>query len=610
VPLRREKFADRATSTTEALMVLDDLPRLIRTVRHLRPSQIYWRGRYTVQRRARLAWGARRGSAVSTNGSVPRLRDDFPADAILFDDTPPDPTLVSQLSAGQFVHLNTLSELGRPPDWLLGKIDHDRLWTVTLHYHRWAYELARLAARNDATAEEAGRLFVEFVSDWIGHCDLAIAGAAELAWNAYATATRLGWWIRSAVLLGPEWWSQRGDFRLAFLSSLWRQTEYLARNVEWDLRGNHLVRDAVGLAFAGRFFDGPHAKKWLRAATHLAQSQLVEQVLDDGGHFERSPLYHLKVMEDFFVLSRLIEDKDMRHSLESTVLRMAEFLRWIRHPDGEIPLLNDAALNDEIPPDAIFRLLKQSGHRIDATLPQGGRHFAQTGLAVWHGALWSVFFDVGPIGPDYQPGHGHADNLTLECSFDGERLFVDPGTHSYDRDERRAYDRSTAAHNTICVDGTDSSEVWHIFRVGRRARPFSVEVRAERDGFDASAAHDGYSHLGGVIHRRRVQVTDGGRRLRIIDRLEGRGHHRVEAGWLLQPDWTVTLTGRGWEVQNKARHLRVELDGPPGLQTGVSLRPWHPRFGVEVSTRRLTWEWQGDLPMEATTTVEPATAGG
>src|ERR1700722_4492658 len=308
-------------------MAWDDLPRLIRTVRHLRPSQLYWRGRYTVQRRVRRAWGARSGPAVSTNGSVPRLRDDFPADAILFDDTPPDPTLVAQLSAGQFEHLNNLRQLGRPPDWLLRKIGHDRLWTVTLHYHPWAYELARRAAGNDATAQDAGQLFVEFVSDWIRRCDLAVAGAADLAWNAYATATRLGGWTRGAVLLKPDWWSNRGDFRLAFLSSLWRQAEFLAQNIEWDLCGNHLVRDAVGLAFAGRFFDGSDAKKWLRAATDLAQSQLVEQVLDDGGHFERSPLYHLKVMEDFFVLSRLIEDENDRRELARSVFRMADFPR-------------------------------------------------------------------------------------------------------------------------------------------------------------------------------------------------------------------------------------------------------------------------------------------
>jgi uncharacterized heparinase superfamily protein len=589
-------------------MALHDLPRLVRTVRHLRPSQLYWRGRYTVRRRIRRAWGPRSVAAASSNGTLPRLRDDFPTDLDPFDATPPDPTLVARLSAGKFAHLNAVRELGRPPDWLLGRIDQDRLWTITLHYHGWAYELARLAARNDPTADEASRLFVEYVSDWMRRCDLAVAGTTELAWNAYATATRIGWWIRSAVLLGPEWWSRRGDFRSAFLSSLWRQSEYLAQNIEWDLRGNHLVRDAVGLAFAGRFFDGPEARNWLRTATDLTQSQLAEQILDDGGHFERSPLYHLKAIEDFFGLAILIEDPHVRRALESTLARMAEFLRWVRHPDGEIPLLNDAALNDAVSPPAIFRRFEKSGPRIDSALPNRGRHFAQTGLAVWHGTPWSLFFDVGPIGPDDQPGHGHADNLTLECSFDGERLFVDPGTHSYDRDERRAYDRSTAAHNTLCVDGTDSSEVWHIFRVGRRAHPFAVDVRAEPDVFDASAAHDGYLHLGGVIHRRRVQIAQG-RQLRIIDHIEGRGQHRVAGGWLLHPDWIASQSGRGWDVRTAGHNLRIRIEGPSGMQTGVALRPWHPRFGVETTTQRLTWEWQGDLPLETTTIVEPAPAG-
>ena len=522
----------------------------------------------------------------------------------------PDPMLLAQLSAGQFVHLNTLRELGRPPEWLLGTIDHDRLWTVTLHYHRWAYELARLAVRKDSTAEEAGRLFVEFVSDWTGHSDLAVAGAAELAWNAYATATRIGWWIRSAVFLGPEWWSNRGDFHRSFLSSLWWQAEYLARNVEWDLRGNHLVRDAVGLAFAGRFFNGPDAKKWLRAATDLAQSQLVEQVLDDGGHFKRSPLYHLKVMEDFFVLSRLIEDEDVRHLSRARSCEWPNFFVGCGIRTAKSRSSTMQPLTTRCCPKRFFVCSKNPVTRIDASLPRGSRNFAQTGLAVWRGTPWSVFFDVGPIGPDYQPGHGHADNLTLECSFDGKRLFVDPGTHSYDRDERRAYDRSTEAHNTICVDGTDSSEVWHIFRVGRRAWPRDVDVRIEQDGFDASAAHDGYAHLAGVIHRRRVQLAEGGRRLLIIDRIEGTGRHRVAGGWLLHPDWSAAASGGGWEVRQEGRALRVNLDGPAGLQTGVAMRPWHPRFGVEVSTRRLTWEWEGSLPLETTTTVEPVPVGG
>jgi len=596
----------RQTPTMESPMPFEDLPRLLRTVRHLRPSQLYWRARYTMRRRYPAVFTPRTASLPTANGFVPPLRAGLPASIVTFDSASPNDERLNQLSRGTFKHLNVARELGWPPEWLLGARDRDRLWIVTLHDHRWAYELARLASLDNQQRHEAGELFVQYLSDWIERCDLLVPGACHLAWNAYATATRIGWWIRSAQRLGPAWWSSRGDFQRRFCSSLWGQADYLARNIEWDLRGNHLLRDAVGLAWAGRFFDGPRAARWLRTATALAADQVREQVLADGGHFERSPMYHLHVMHDLLDLSALIEDPTVRREIEAALCRMADFARWARHPDGGIPLLNDAALEATSAPEGVFHRLRQGRLEVDDSRPHGGRHFSDTGLAVWHGAPWTVFFDVGPIGPDYQPGHGHADNLSLECSYDGLRLFVDPGTYSYDRDERRASDRSTAAHNTVCVDRTDSSEVWHIFRVGRRARPCDVDVRAEQNALEASAAHDGYSHLGGgsVIHRRRVQVADGGR-LVIVDRVEGQGRHRVEGGWLLEPGWAALPSARGWELRQGARTLRVVLDSRAELRTASENRPWHPQFGLELPTTRLAWEWEGVLPLETTTIVEP-----
>ena len=511
-------------------MSLHDLPRLFRTVQHLRPSQIYWRGRSRLRRKLT------RVPAVLSNGSPISLAGEFAAAIGPFDSSRPEEKILARLVGGTFEHLNQSRKLGRPPDWPLGQTDKDRLWIVTLYYHRWAYDLACLAKNEDAAGQAAADLFVEYLTDWIDRCDVTAAGAAPLAWNAYAVATRIIWWIRSALLLGSAWWSDRAAFQTRFLTALSRQANYLADNLEWDLRGNHLLRDAVGLGYAGRFFDGPQAARWLETATALAADQVREQVLPDGGHFERSPLYHLRVMDDLNALSNLIEDPAAVREIESALARMAEFARWVRHPDGGIPLFNDAALEAGGVPE------------IATAPPSGGRFFPETGLAVWHGTPWTVFFDVGPIGPDEQPGHGHADTLTLECSYDGVRLFVDPGTHSYDLDARRAYDRSTAAHNTVCVDNADSSEVWHIFRVGRRARPLRVDVRADQHALTAAAAHDGYAHLHGVIHHRSVNVEEGGP-LTVVDRIEGSGEHRLEGGWLVEPGWSVSPHVRGWELR-------------------------------------------------------------
>jgi uncharacterized heparinase superfamily protein len=508
-----------------------------------------------------------------------------------------------RLQAGEFCHLNKAVNLGQERrNWRLGPVAQDRLWVATLHYHEWAYRLAEAVAQNPNGSE--ADCFRELVSDWITQCDLEYPGALALAWNSYAIATRLGWWVRSYRLLGAELWRSWPEFEHRFLANMWRQAAYLHDHVEWDLRANHLLRDAVGLAWAGRFFAEAPAQRWLSDATELAVRQITEQVLPDGGHFERSPMYHLQVMEDLATLVHLLSDEEGRQALRKTWERMAEWAAWMRHSDGYFPLFNDAADNGASSPATILALSPLLDVHADAQPRRGGRHFADTGVAVWHGDPWSVFFDLGEVGPDYQPGHAHADTLSIECDYRGIRLFVDPGVYGYDDDARRRYDRSTSAHNTVCVDGCDSTEVWHIFRVGRRAYPQQVRIAFTDSGMDASACHDGFDHLPGrPRHSRRLLAQDGGE-LVIHDRVEGKGRHTAEAGLLLAPSWQATPEGGGWLLVNGGHRLRVGVHGPAELTLSQCPRPFHPEFGRELETTRLVWRNVGTTPMDVAVHVE------
>src|SRR5690606_17543484 len=76
-----------------------------------------------------------------------------------------------------------------------------------------------------------------------------------------------------------------------------------------------------------------------------------------------------------------------------------------------------------------------------------------------------AIIDMAHIGPDYLPGHAHADTLSFELSLFGHRFLVNSGTSQYGHDNQRAYERSTKAHNTLCINEENSSEVWGGFRV-------------------------------------------------------------------------------------------------------------------------------------------------
>jgi uncharacterized heparinase superfamily protein len=582
-------------------MNLSQARRLLRTVRHLRSSQVAWRIRYLLERRTGLFASSLPEPPAGLAPSPAFLRGEFPRVPLLEHPGPTGPEAVAMLEAGELVHLNHRLKIGRAkPYWRLGNQQQERLWTVTLHYHRWAYELVKAIKGDDEHSRRAEALFKEYIASWIEDCDLAEPGARDLAWNCYAIATRLGWWVRACLELGPARLQAWTDFTPRLYRSMWRQAAYLNAHPERDLLANHILRDALGLAWAGRFFPGDAPRQWLQNATAIALEQIDEQVLPDGGHLELSPMYHLVAMEDVMKIAALIDDPAAVAKLRAAWAAMARYLVWMRHPDGHVPLFNDSALNSSAEPAQMLALAPELGVELDPGLPRGGRHFPDSGMVVWHGDPWSLFFDVGPIGPDYQPGHSHADTLTIEASFRGRRLIVDPGSHSYDNNATRRYDRSTAAHNTVCIDEQDSSEVWQIFRVGRRAYPVGAGALFGPDWFQAAAAHTGYDHLPGrPRHHRSIGLSQG--RLTITDRIEGQGRHQLEGGLLLAPEVAV----RGDELTLNGGRLRVTVTGPPGLAVGPEPRPYHPEYGLELTTTRLVWRVNADLPVTVATVLEP-----
>lgn len=190
-------------------------------------------------------------------------------------------------------------------------------------------------------------------------------------------------------------------------------------------------------------------------------------------------------------------------------------------------------------------------------LPDSGYLRLQAGPAV-------LILDAGPIGPDYLPGHAHADTLSFELSLFGQRVIVNSGMSCYGTSPE--HQRGTAAHKTVTVDGQDSSEVWGGFRVARRARPLNPRWGDTADGGWVECAHDGYRRLPGrVTHGRRWTLSLT--RLRLEDRLDGRHqeaiarlhfHPTVRAGldgamngWLELPDGQRLC----WNVENGSVRL-------------------------------------------------------
>ncbi len=287
-----------------------------------------------------------------------------------------------------------------------------------------------LAAARAGDVEEARRLIATWIEAHPPH--------DGDAWHPYPLSTRAGNWVAALTLL-PELASPE------LSRSLWRQLQRLRVNVEDDVLGNHVIRNARALVLGGTSFG---AADLTRRGIELLRRELPEQVLRDGGHYERSPAYHLVVLRDLLE----IQAASPHSWLADAIDRMRVFAAALERPDGAPALFNDGTV------DAPQLDLPEP--------PEGLSVFADSGFVVVRdGPLW-LAFRCGPAAPTFLPAHAHADALSFQLWWRGRPVVVDPGTFTYEPGADRDWFRSTRAHSTVCIDGRDQFRLWGAFRSG------------------------------------------------------------------------------------------------------------------------------------------------
>jgi uncharacterized heparinase superfamily protein len=553
-----------------------------RTAVHLRPAQVTHRVRLRAQRAAleRLPLAAhpllaRRPPAVAVG---------WPAAFTPLDGRAPArwPGLAG-LQSGQLQLLGMARTLGSPRDW--HQLSAPLLWQFHLHYWDWAWGLAadpdRLAART---------LFADLWQSWRS----AISLGRGPAWWPYPSALRA--WsfcgVSRAMVAG-------GAIENRFTADLAFHAMFLRRNLELDIGGNHLIKDLKALVGLAVFFAD---ERLLSRTLRRLIAQLAAQVLPDGGHYERAPAYHCQVLGDLIDVAGLLRaaGRPVLPELDQAISRMQRWLEVVIGPAGQLPLLNDGY---PVEPE-LLALLRVESRPADQQL----RVLPATGLVRAIVGGWDMVADVGAPCPEDLPGHAHADTLACLVHADGSPLLVDTGTSTYAAGPARSYERSTAAHNTVEVDGADSTEVWGAFRAARRARVRDMAISTEANRVSIEAAHDGYRRLAGrPEHRRRWSLEAAG--LQVEDLVTGRGSHAVTVRWHLAPGTRLRLSGGCAIVETCAGAFEMSVSADAPATLSAESQPVATGFGRTVSGPVLTVRLDTSLPVQITTVWRRATIG-
>ncbi len=470
----------------------------------------------------------------------------------------------------QFVFLNEpggLDEIG----W--DGPQREKLWRYNQHY---------FDDLNAIGAEQRYAWHAALIEDWIRHNPPGQGNG----WEPYPLSLRIVNWIK--------WALAGGELPPAARHSLAVQARWLSKRLEIHLLGNHLFANAKALMFAGLFFEGAEADGWRRTALRILAREISEQILADGGHFELSTMYHVLALEDVLDLVNIAACHESAAPEDCALVRawlvpkVAAMMHWLRtmcHPDGEISLFNDSAIGIAPSVAEMEAYFARCFPAVSVPMPEPMKVLAASGYVRLASDAALALLDVARVGPDYLPGHAHADTLSFELSLFGQRFLVNGGTSCYGTSAERLRQRGTAAHNTVIVDGMDSSEVWGGFRVAGRAYPRGLTCREEGACLQVSCSHDGYRRLKGrPLHTRSWFLQPG--ELSVMDGLTG-AYAEAVAQYRFHPDVALSIEDDG------RRGSAVLPGGQPvewAIERGVGElveSSWHPHFGVSRPCRLL-----------------------
>ena len=526
--------------------MLKRIVRLYHTVKYLKAKQIFWRLLNLTPR-----------FISEVNDFPPIIYEQLTYNFI--------PCNIITTDYDQFKFLNETHSLK-----LVGWDDKSisKLWRYNLHYFGYL-----LQNKNSASQIE---YHLKLIEKWIDDNPFG----KGTGWEPYPTSLRIINWIK--------WhWFCDGLSEKAKLS-LWNQIRWLQNRPEYHLLGNHLFINAKALLFASAFFRLDSNSKYFRESISILKKELKEQFLSDGAHFELSPMYHSLAMEDLLDLISISNKVPSNYPSKEILKKYHRGMSWLEtmiYNNGELAHFNDCA-NGIAPKysDLEDYAIKLGIAKEKSSINKLYIH-KESGFVVYKDEKSHLIADFGKIGPDYLPGHAHADTLSFELAINGERIVVNSGTSVYGSSDDRLLQRGTGAHSTIQIDMENSSEVWSGFRVARRAVPFNIQVNSTTESnndISFQSSHNGYLRLKNkAIHTRKFNLSND--TWSIEDEISGY-NNTVVSRFYLHPEIEVRKNAIGITFSKNHIDL-IEFIYDRKLDLQLIDTFFHDQFGVNKANK-------------------------
>ena len=442
--------------------------------------------------------------------------------------------------------------------------------------------------------------------------------------------------------------------------SLAQHLHYIEANIEFShlLTSNHYLSDVVGLYCLSVFLDGEGMPARRRKYRQLIEAEMAKQVYEDGGDYEASIGYQVLVTQLFttaLLLMRGDGSAPITPAFVERLKRMFQFLNTVASTSGELPHVGDCddgrteLLLDDLQQMIHRPVAERNSLRVSRLLGLGQRLFGigvgagddaawygltdaarppyseprlnpglpcpiqvlpKSGIGVLkHGSAELLFFAV-PNGIHGKGSHTHNDKLSFVLRIGGQEVLCDSGTGCYTKDmATRNRFRSTAAHNTMMIDGTEQNHIdaspSGLFILGNEAAVSPIQQGQDAHGSFLRASHTGYCSLG-VKHTRTIRAVNNEPSFVIEDELDGDGVHDFEFNLQLAANRNAQLAAAENGIVCRIvgdPQVQLAITGPAGLQGTIQPSLISSTYGATVPAVKVCIWGRAAIPARITTRI-------
>jgi len=441
----------------------------------------------------------------------------------------------------------------------------------------WLRDLAAAASR-----EKGSRLAEALVGRWL----LAHGTRVDDAWAPHLWGERILFWTAYAPYILS---SADGGYRSALLNTLARGARHLDGNADKAPAGLERVTAWCGVVAAGLLVQGG-VPRVARGEAGLARALTAAQ-FDDGGLISRSP-YEQRLLVDRLALLRncyAAAKQTLPDGIEAAAAASLAALHGITMGDGALSSWQGCNPGEA---SRLTALVEGCGLRARPLRQARGWGYQRLSAL---GTI--VVLDAAPPPSQKMAAQGSASTLAFELSDGAQRLVVNcggPGPLPTDlSDELVQGLASTAAHSTLVLADTNSTNIQADGSLGKGVEDVTIERSEDNDASRLEASHDGYARAFGLVHKRSLMLGNDGKELRGADQLMPRGRKKIRESapyavrFHLAPAIEVTktadgmgaiLTSRGtppWNFRCRGGSLNVEeslwIDGRGRAQPTTQL---------------------------------------